>query len=808
MDVNYEVWGAPETWVDSSEFPYADIKTPETSRNTFKKNYDSHRIPYNEIDLSLAFWGISKNAYFAQPKYLAPYTDNGVTGVKVYPVHNPVDMPCMFTATREDNGLQAYNQRYKPNVEEITGNTGAYNSAMITSFNYQKIMLIPYIAYTNDANDPPVYWDLKQYIDTDMPNGYNKIVGIGYRMYRGDGNTDREFVYPCGFAPVYTHDVDNYDVSYNDKIFYARGGYSQLTRGMSRDNSAGTLLAPYYSAFNRITINNTVDMTTALAYRYCTSENSHPNEIWYYFDDDPLWQINGDSVTSGYWCTYPYIHCDSSNVDEVKAYIFKQLAYLGLPFCYDEATALRGQIGDIGVYLPVFDSDGVTTGRYVEGTGALDLPNSDWTDARQGSGYDPDRPPPEVKPVKQSPYITVYSYLTPQTGFDNHGMFILTPTKCTIVEALNGRYELTIEHPIDPEGRWEAIRENNIIKALGQLFTIRTVTQKWQGKSGKITAKADHIFYQLSDWWLDRGNTGITGRTVMALLSLAGTKMVKHLSPSQTAYTYRYDSDMTVPDITGDYRWDFLSKGMTPIDFLMGSGGVMEVCGGELHRDNFRFSLYAQKEGAKENAFEIRVGKNLTGISRTIDASSIITYLKSWNNYGQWYAISWIGTETIGMPHYTVREKNFSYDLVDMFNRDETALAREMLQEDAKAYFTAYCAPLISYDIDLVDLRNNPEYEDLQLADEFKVGNWGYIYDERIGGKVLIEITETTTDAMTGEVTNVLFGSKRNFMNPANRTAIIDIDIEPEEMGFVVRDAEGAFVFDSEGSRIVEYEGV
>ena len=394
MEVNYDVWGAPETWLDSSDYPYADIKYPPSAKQTFKQNYENGGIEYNTIDLSLAFWGIGKNAFFAQPKYLAPYTDNGVTGVKVYPVHDPVDMPCMFGATRTDNAIQAYSQRYKPNVATISSNTGAYNTVMIPDFNYQKIMVVPYILYKKPNDDYIASWDLKSYIDEDMALGYTQIVNIGYKMWTGDGiNNNRYNSYECGFAPVFTHNVDNYDVRYNNKIFYARGGYSQLTRGASRSNNKGTLLAPYYSAYDRITKNNTVDMTTALAYRYCVAEDANPNEIWYYFDDNPLWQVNGDSATDGYWCTFPYIHCDSDNVDEVKEYILQQLAFLGLPFCYDPALALRGQIGDTGIYLPKFDINGITTGEYEEGAAALALPNAEWIDGRTGSGYDPTRRP-------------------------------------------------------------------------------------------------------------------------------------------------------------------------------------------------------------------------------------------------------------------------------------------------------------------------------------------------------------------------------------------------------------------------------
>ena len=853
MDVNYEVWGNPEDWRDASSYTYyglGDFKRPKEGVNSYYNAYSNGSLVGGEVptDLSLAFWGIGKGSILTKPMFLASYWDGGTIKTVAEPINDEEvsSVPCILGYASDGEGqyrLSWWN-RYAPtdNPGEAKWSTGSVINIwsmyreIFTAFNYQKIMLVPFVRValgspTSGWNE--TYVSLKQYIDGMVTGGtyvnHTKILSIGYQLAIGDGEDNRS----TGNKELSVNTLVNVKGStrhwegvksnrqHDWKWFATEYGINtMLDSGMLNPGSYSYArsITPYrrFGAVDFSGLHNIGDGETGLSYKYCENYKEPSDTgygqvpIPYYYDpDNDLWKIN-DSLpwNTNYADPFPYIECNITNKNQVRDYILEQIAYLGFPFVYDPALASRGKIGDIGVYLPVFDGDGITTGEYAEGTAALALPNAEWVDAREGSGYDPFKPPPVIKPVKQRPYITVYSYRTPQGGFDNHGLFILTPTRCTIVEALNGRYELSIEHPIDPEGRWEYIRENNIIKALGQLFTIRSVTQKWQGRSGKVTAKADHIFYQLADWWLERGNIGVTGRTVVALLNSAGSKMKKELLPGQTAYTYRYASDMTVPDITGDYRWDFLPRGMTPVDFLMGSNGVMEVCGGELHRDNFSFSLYEHKEGSKNNAFEIRVGKNLTGISRTIDASSVITYLKASNNYGQFYALSWVGQEAYGMPHYTVREKEFNYELEDLFYRDEYTLAYEMLQEDAKAYFAAYCAPLISYDIDLVDVKNNPEYEGLQGVDEFKVGNWGYIYDERIGGKIEIEITETTTDAMTGEVTNVLFGSKRSFTNPVGKTAIIDIEPREEEKGFVVMDAEGAFCYDSEGARIVEYEGV
>jgi phage-related protein len=366
-----------------------------------------------------------------------------------------------------------------------------------------------------------------------------------------------------------------------------------------------------------------------------------------------------------------------------------------------------------------------------------------------------------------------------------------------------------MEHPIDPEGRWEYIRENNIVKAMGQLFTIRVVNQQWKGNSGKITCKADHIFYQLADIWIEEGQTGISARTVLGLFNMARERFVKEQREGQIWYSFYPSSNMTVPNAIGDNKWVFLEKGMTPIEFLMGSSGVMEICGGELHRDNFDFSLYERKQGSQDNAFEIRTGKNLRGIKRTIDISNLATYVSGENEYGDMWGIAPNATTLMnkGFPHYTVRTFKYEYNLKDLYYRDERALASEMLINDLKKYYNAYCAPLLSYDVDMTELKSNPEYADLVSMGSYKVGNRGIIWDDKLG-KVEIEITQTTTDALTGEVTNVMFGNQRDFVSPASRTAYIDFEPEVVDKSFYVQDSEGAFCEDSEYYAIIEHEGV
>lgn len=50
-------------------------------------------------------------------------------------------------------------------------------------------------------------------------------------------------------------------------------------------------------------------------------------------------------------------------------------------------------------------------------------------------------------------------------NYQNNGDAILIPTKCTIKNIAAGQYDLTMDHPIDPDGKWAHLQPEAIIKA-------------------------------------------------------------------------------------------------------------------------------------------------------------------------------------------------------------------------------------------------------------------------------------------------------------------------------------------------------
>ena len=373
--------------------------------------------------------------------------------------------------------------------------------------------------------------------------------------------------------------------------------------------------------------------------------------------------------------------------------------------------------------------------------------------------------------VLQSEYITVHGHLTRQNDFDNNGLAVLQPISCEINEELNGEYSLQIKLPIDEVGKWTYIQEMNYVKAMGQIFRINSVEFSDSGSKQEVTANADHVFYQLNDAWIFP-NSILHYHTDMysILRELLLLSRTIHLD-GEILFGYETSSDIqNINTKILSSKWgspNSFQNGSTPTELIMGSDGFIANFGGELYRSNFYFSINKRMEHSSDNAFEIRIGLNLKGIKRKVDLSTVCTYLKCYDNFGGWFAVSYTPAAIGFIPHHITRTINFQYDSPNA----------EVLANDTMNYWYQHGAPLISYTIDLEDVSQNSDFQEFTGKPNFKVGNIGTIYDERLGAPIKLKITRTKTDATTGKVTSVTFGATRQFMNHNYNTQVVEFDV-------------------------------
>jgi hypothetical protein len=409
-------------------------------------------------------------------------------------------------------------------------------------------------------------------------------------------------------------------------------------------------------------------------------------------------------------------------------------------------------------------------------------------------------------PVKERPaedYICIFDMLTKKGEFEGHGLAVLCPTVCEITEELNGGFSLFMEHPKDADGKWEYIKEYNIIKARGQLFIINKYKDNWQSRKGSVTCWAEHITYQYNDSWL------FPGAPISAIAPVTAEKLIHNIidlandqwdMSHYTYYVFDIASDVEVPEDFHD--WDSLEGGATPYAMLLGSDGFIAKFGGELYRDNFYFSINKRMENSSDNAFELRVGKNLMGINKTVDLSTTCYYFRGYDQYGWWWAWSWAEAFfTRDFPRTIVRSATILMpDNLDGQSYSDT-LSRKVYE-----HFLRYAAPQICYEVTVKDLKNNPDYSMFLNVDRFKVGDKGRVWDADFNGYIVLEITKTVTDAIKGEVTEVTFGSLRSFTRPQSYAPITGEFFRPVLVGGEIglQDSEGFFLQDADGYMLYE----
>ena len=343
-------------------------------------------------------WGSIYAAYAYAPAGLENPVEIGEK--KVSEERDTGSLPLILLDSTMSSAAQygmGYGKRYTPVETNIMAENAPYTRDIVLNFDYQKVMCYPWVFVMNTDFDSQ-WVALKTYVDDDssIRTRYPFITAISYNMYVGEAGSRIE---TSGIVPLTPFTFTGTSESYeNNRFEFSMDGFSALKTSYITDSTHAGVLFGSDNQGSEFTINyNTPNATvatddTGYRYRYCVNEpnNSDYNVSLYFHDDSGMWEYIRSS--SYWWNISSVIDTRKYSADEIRDYCLKQIAYIGFPFIYDYADRQKA-IGETGVYLPVFDENGVTTGEYKEGADALDLPNAEWVDGRD-SGYDPNKPIP------------------------------------------------------------------------------------------------------------------------------------------------------------------------------------------------------------------------------------------------------------------------------------------------------------------------------------------------------------------------------------------------------------------------------
>lgn len=345
--------------------------------------------------------------------------------------------------------------------------------------------------------------------------------------------------------------------------------------------------------------------------------------------------------------------------------------------------------------------------------------------------------------------ISVFPMIHPKERFDENGV-ILMPTLCDITEELNGDYSLVMNHPIDDFGRWKYILPFSIIKACGQLFRIyRMQTTMSSDGSMQRTVYARHIFY---DW-----NEKIISYAYVNNL-VAHDYIAEILKPINL-----YDDAQGYPFYNFDWHSDITKRTTTSVSdisvaaaILGTSNSVITRCGGELHRDNFWFSLYERKEGSVDNAFNIRYGVDMIDIQENIDYSSFISNLIAKDNFGNEFNLSY--DHSNDFPHNYTKVIKFNYQQNDI----------EQLKADGRSYFNKYKVPNMAYKVTFANLSDTELYKDFKNLSRCNIGDTGMIKNEMLGISTNEKVVKKVTDAIKNKTKSIQLNSLSKYLTQYN----------------------------------------
>ena len=440
ISINTSVWGAPETWVSVGasgadgkvpDFPYIDDYQYVDDVGTLAGGYINGDIDLTDIDESICPWAIGKDADFLkgkiwlinpdgsdelEPEHLNPVLQD----FSFYDVAPRAAFP--FFLGRNTHRSRRYYHRAIDSLESIQAAASAsdwlsvsptpiaqgnYATAPFLNFNYNKLLCVPYAIFLTE--------NTKSVLDGKFPDGYRALahndaqyactsycisditdalledyycVGVCFKLYGenpnpGDSNPHSYYTYGIieknPFPPMETvtggvfgsqnhfpvtiigesSSQDNYGA-----IFGCQIDFPGLQTGSSNDE--------VYTAGNFCN-KPTLD--------YCQPKVFPGGNNWSYYG---YYSTKGNFYTAwnGNYCN-PIFTWNGGNAAALKSYIMEQAAYLGFIFTDSDSRDVWNKKGGWdgagdNEYLPIFDDDGYTTGRYVHGDDAADEPNYNW----------------------------------------------------------------------------------------------------------------------------------------------------------------------------------------------------------------------------------------------------------------------------------------------------------------------------------------------------------------------------------------------------------------------------------------------
>lgn len=356
-------------------------------------------------------------------------------------------------------------------------------------------------------------------------------------------------------------------------------------------------------------------------------------------------------------------------------------------------------------------------------------------------------------------------YKPENTDYKHNGDMTLLPDEATIHVVLNGEWTATLEHPIDPEGRWKYIVDNTVVKMPSfngeQLFRVKNKEKKDSGVSVDLTP----VFLDAKNdcFLVDIRPTDKNGQEALDLMTAPNARYTAK-SDIKTVSTAYYQTMNLIEAINGNNDNSFVNR-----------------WGGEIIYDNYTVTINERAGG--DYGVQVLYGKNIVkdGFSESVDMTDVATRIvpKSYNGYMIEGEEPWIDSpliEKYPTVHYRVmtfedvkmREDAGEDDeengatICDTQEQLETALRKKCEEQ----FENGADKPKVTIEANMELLQNTELYEDVKDLEKVSLGDTVHCNHSKLGIKSDARVIELEWDAIRNKLTSVTLGEfQYNFLN-------------------------------------------
>ena len=358
-------------------------------------------------------------------------------------------------------------------------------------------------------------------------------------------------------------------------------------------------------------------------------------------------------------------------------------------------------------------------------------------------------------------------YRPENTGYEKNGDMPLFPTTATVHAVLNGEWEVTLEHPIDEDGRWKYIIEDAVVKMPSfngdQLFRVKRKEKSDDG----ITAEMQPIFMDAKDdcFLKDVRPTEKTGQQALDMMTEPNKKYSARSNITNISTAY-YQTKNLIEAISAEDENSFINR-----------------WGGEVIYDNY--TIVINDRAGDDYGYEVLYGKNIpeNGISEEIETRDIVTRIvpKAYNGNMIEGDAPWIDSPEIE-KYPTIRYGVMEFEDVKMREDaqeddeedgitvcDTQEQLEEALKKKCEEQFEAGVdKPTVTLSVDIVMLEGTDLYKDFEDLTKVSLGDTVHCRHSKLNIVTDARVIELEWDCLEKRVDSVVVGEfQYNYIDDA-----------------------------------------